>query len=126
MSKKHNPGFLKVVDAAKARITEVTVDQVMARRQAGDNDFVLVDCREQSEWAAGHVAEAVYMGKGVIERDAEKTWPDLDTELVLYCGGGFRSALAADVLQTMGYTRVSSMDGGWRGWNAAGGPTTKD
>ena len=126
MSKKHKPGFLKVVDAAKARITEVTVEQVMARRRAGDFSFVLVDVREQSEWAAGHVARAVYMGKGIIERDAEKTWPDLDTELVLYCGGGYRSALAADALQTMGYTRVLSMDGGWRGWNAAGGPITKE
>jgi len=126
MSKKHNPGFLKVVDAAKARITEVTVEQVMARRRADDFSFVLVDVREQSEWAAGHVAGAVYMGKGVIERDAEKTWPDLDTELVLYCGGGYRSALAADALQTMGYTRVAAMDGGWRGWNAAGGSTTRE
>ncbi len=126
MSKKHNPGFLKVVDAAKARITEVTVEQVMARRQADDFSFVMVDVREQSEWAAGRAACAVYMGKGVIERDAEKVWPDLDTELVLYCGGGYRSALAADALQTMGYTRVSSMDGGWRGWNEAGGSTTKE
>ena len=125
MSKKHNPGFLSAVNAAKARITEVTVEQVMARRQANDFSFVLVDVREQSEWAAGHSPCAVYMGKGVIERDAESTWPDLDTELVLYCGGGYRSALAADALQDMGYTRVSSMDGGWRGWLAAGGPTTK-
>ena len=124
MSKKHNPGFLRLVNAAKARITEVTVEQVMARRQADDFSFVMVDVREQSEWAAGRAACAVYMGKGVIERDAEKTWPDLDTELVLYCGGGYRSALAADALQNMGYTRVSSMDGGWRGWLAAGGPVS--
>ena len=124
MSKKHHPGFLKLVNASKARIVEVNVSDVLARQARGDISFVLVDTREQSEWAAGHIAGAVYMGKGVIERDAENTWPDLDTELILYCGGGYRSALAADALQTMGYTRVASLDGGWRGWNAAGGPTT--
>ena len=126
MSKKHNPGFLKLVNAAKARITEVTVADVMARQAAGESDFVLVDTREQSEWADGHIAGAVYMGKGIIERDAEKTWPDLNTELILYCGGGYRSALAAEALQAMGYTRVASMDGGWRVWNAAGGPTESE
>ena len=121
MGKTHPPGFLKIVNAAKAQITEYTVEQVMARTHSGDTGFVLVDCREQSEWAAGHIAGAVYMGKGVIERDAEKTWPDPNTEIIIYCGGGYRSALAAEALQTMGYTDVSSMDGGWRGWNAAGG-----
>ena len=115
MSKKHHPGFLKLVNASKARIVEVNVSDVLARQARGDISFVLVDTREQSEWAAGHIAGAVYMGKGVIERDAENAWPDLDTELILYCGGGYRSALAADALQTMGYTRVASMDGGWRG-----------
>ena len=123
MSKKHHPGFLKLVNAAKARIVEVTVADVLARQADGDDTFELVDTREQSEWAAGHIAGAVYMGKGVIERDAEKTWPDLHTELILYCGGGYRSALAAEALQAMGYTRVASMDGGWRGWTAAGGAT---
>ena len=123
MSKKHSPGFLKIVDVAKSRITEVTAETILARRAAGDTSLILVDVREESEWAAGHAAFAVHMGKGVIERDAELTWPALDTELVLYCGGGFRSALATDALQTMGYTRVASLAGGWRAWTAAGGPT---
>ena len=125
MSRKHSPGFLKAVDAAKARITEVTVAAVLDRQAAGETSLVLVDVREESEWAAGHVASAVHMGKGIIERDAESTWPALDTELVLYCGGGYRSALAADALQSMGYTRVASLAGGWRAWKAAGGPTAR-
>jgi rhodanese-related sulfurtransferase len=124
--KQHNVGFLDLVNAAKSRITEVTVDEVIARRNAGDFSFALVDVREESEWARGHSPCAVHMGKGIIERDAEKTWPDRDTELVLYCGGGFRSALAADALRAMGYTRVASMDGGWRGWMAASGPSSSD
>ena len=124
MAKKHTPGFLKVVEAAKARISEVSAEDVLARHATGDTSWVLVDVREESEWAAGHASFAVHMGKGIIERDSEKTWTDLNTELVLYCGGGFRSALAADALQTMGYTRVTSLAGGWRAWKAAGGPTS--
>ena len=126
MSKKHNPGFLKLVNAAKGRIDEVTVQDVLSRREAGDSAFVLVDVREEREWRAGHVVGAVYLGKGVIERDAEKVWPNLDTELVLYCGGGYRSALAADALQQMGYRKVASLAGGWRAWNAADGPTAQE
>jgi rhodanese-related sulfurtransferase len=121
MAKAHSPAFLNVVNDAKSRIKECTVDDVKARLAQGDR-FVLVDIREESEWAAGHASGAVHIGKGVIERDIEAKVPDVSTPLVLYCGGGFRSALAADVLQKMGYTNVISMDGGWRAWNQAGLP----
>jgi rhodanese-related sulfurtransferase len=120
MAKSHAPGFLKIVADAKARIKECTVDDVVARQKAGDA-FTLVDVREESEFAAGHAAGAVHIGKGVIERDIEAKVPDPTTPLVLYCGGGFRSALAADSLQKMGYTNVISMDGGWTGWVNSGG-----
>jgi rhodanese-related sulfurtransferase len=119
--KQHNPGFLAVVDDARSRIRETNPAEVLRRRAAGEA-FTLVDVREESEWAAGRVAGAVHLGKGVIERDVETKFPDKAAPLVLYCGGGFRSALACDMLQKMGYTDVSSMDGGWRGWNEAGGP----
>src|SRR5262245_36024650 len=102
MAKQHSPGFLKLVQDAKTRIKECTVDDVKRRLGAGEK-FLLVDVREESEWAAGHAAGAVHMSKGVIERDIEKNLPDGDTPLVLYCGGGFRSALVADNLQKMGY-----------------------
>lgn len=115
MAKQHAPGFLKIVADARARVRECTVDDVLARRAAGA-PFVLVDVREESEFAAGHVPGAVHIGKGVIERDIEARIPDPAAPLVLYCGGGFRSALAADALQKMGYTNVLSMDGGWRAW----------
>jgi rhodanese-related sulfurtransferase len=119
MAKQHAPGFLKLVQDAKTRIKECTVDDVKRRRAAGEK-FLLVDVREESEYAAGHAAGAVHMSKGVIERDVETKVPDTGTPIVLYCGGGFRSALAADNLQKMGYTNVISMDGGWRAWVQAG------
>ncbi len=118
MAMQHAPGFLKIVQDAKTRVKECTVADVKRRLDAGDR-FVLVDVREESEWAAGHLPGAVHIGKGVIERDAEKKIPDPATPLVLYCGGGYRSALAADALQKMGFNNVISMDGGWRGWTEA-------
>jgi rhodanese-related sulfurtransferase len=120
----HAPGFLKLVDAARRRIRETTPEEVHRRREAGDR-FLLVDVREDGEWDAGHVAGAIHLGKGIIERDVEKAIPDQDAEIVLYCGGGYRSALAADALQQMGYRRVVSMDGGWKRWVALGYPTTR-
>jgi rhodanese-related sulfurtransferase len=125
MAMQHAPRFLKLVQDAKARVTECTVTDVKRRLDAGER-FLLVDVREESEWAAGHLPGAVHIGKGVIERDAEKKIPDPATPVVLYCGGGYRSALAADALQKMGYTNVISMDGGWRGWNEAQLPVVRD
>lgn len=124
MSKQHAPQFLNLVNDARSRIKECTLSDVVARLNAGEK-FVLVDVREESEFAAGHAAGAVHLGKGVIERDIEKVIPDPETPLVLYCGGGFRSALAADNLQKMGYTSVISMDGGWRAWTQAGLPVER-
>jgi rhodanese-related sulfurtransferase len=121
---QHSPQFLKIVNDARKRIKETTVADVKRRMDAGEK-FLLVDVREESEYASGHLPGAVHMSKGVIERDIEQRVPDPKTKLILYCGGGFRSALAAENLQKMGYTNVESMDGGWRGWNAAGLPTTK-
>jgi rhodanese-related sulfurtransferase len=121
---QHSPRFLKVVDDARKNIKETTVADVKRRMDAGEK-FLLVDVREESEYANGHLPGAVHMSKGVIERDIEQRVPDPNTKLILYCGGGFRSALAAENLQKMGYANVESMDGGWRGWNAAGLPTTK-
>lgn len=114
----HSPGFLALVDDAKTRVREVEPEAVAARQARGDA-FTLVDVREDREFAANRIAGAVHLGKGIIERDVEATYPH-DAELVLYCGGGFRSALAADALQRMGYTRVSSLAGGVRGWREAG------
>src|SRR4029077_8085615 len=125
MAPKHPPRFLKIVEDAKTRIHETTVDAIKSRLDRGDK-FTLVDVREESEFAKDHLPGAIHMGKGVIERDVEQKVPDLNTELVLYCGGGFRSALAADNLQKMGYTKVISMDGGIRGWREKGYPLTKD
>lgn len=124
MAMKHNPAFLKLAQEAKARVRECTVDDVKRRFDAGER-FTLVDVREESEFAAGHLPGAVPMGRGVIERDIETKVPDPAAPLVLYCGGGFRSALAAESLQKMGYTNVVSMDGGWRVWNEKGYPTEK-
>ena len=121
MAKNHSPGFLRIVQDAKSRVRECTVADVKARLDSGDT-FTLVDVREESEFAAGHLPGAVHIGKGVIERDIETKVPDPGTPLVLYCGGGFRSALAADALLKMGYTNVISMDGGWTGWKNAGLP----
>jgi rhodanese-related sulfurtransferase len=117
---KHSPGFLKLVDDARSRVREVGVDE--ARRKLESGKAKLIDVREESEWAAGHARGARHMGKGVIERDIEQRVPDKNAELILYCGGGFRSALATDNLQKMGYTNVASMAGGWRAWQAAGAP----
>ena len=122
---EHSPGFLKLVTDAKTRVQETTPEEVQRRRQAGER-FHLVDVREDGEWAAGHVAGAVHLGKGVIERDVERQFPDHDAELVLYCGGGYRSALAADALRQMGYRHVISMDGGWRRWRELGYPVERD
>jgi rhodanese-related sulfurtransferase len=122
---QHSPQFLKLVNDAKSRVKETNVADVK-RRMATDEKFLLVDVREDNEWAKGRLPGAVHMGRGVIERDIEKAVPESGTKLILYCGGGFRSALVADNLQKMGYTNVESMDGGWRGWNEAGLPTEKD
>jgi rhodanese-related sulfurtransferase len=120
----HSPQFLKLVDDAKKRVKETNVADVKRRMDVGEN-FLLVDVREDNEWANGHLPKAVHMGRGIIERDIEATVPDTSTKMILYCGGGFRSALVADNLQKMGYTNVESMDGGWKGWLVAGLPTTK-
>ena len=125
MTHQHPPRFLKIVDDAKARVRETNVDEVKKRMDHGDK-FLLVDVGEDSEYAKDHLPGAIHLGKGVIERDVEARVPDLKTEMVLYCGGGFRSALAADNLQKMGYTNVISMDGGIRGWREKGFPLTKD
>lgn len=120
--KPHNSGFLALVNDAKSRVKQVDIDQY--KKMARDG-HVLIDVREDNEWAAGHAAGAVHLGKGIIERDIETTIPDKTKTLVLYCGGGFRSALAADALQKMGYTDAISLDGGWRAWNASGLPVEK-
>jgi len=118
--KQHSPAFLAIVNDAKSRIRQVTIDQYQQMRST---EHVLIDTREDGEWAQGHAAGAVHLGKGIIERDIETTVPDRSTTVVLYCGGGYRSALAADALQKMGYTNVASLDGGWRAWTEAGLPT---
>lgn len=124
MAKNHSPEFVALVDDAKARVREISVEEVLARRQAGDA-FHLVDVREDREWDAGHADGAVHMGRGVIERDIVAAIADKAAPIVLYCGGGFRSALAADNLQKMGYTNVRSMAGGWSAWTSSGGPVTR-
>jgi len=124
MAHQHSPRFLKIVEDAKKRIREVSIDDVKAKLDRGEK-FLLVDVREESEYAADHLPGAVHLGKGVMERDVEDRVPDQNTPMVLYCGGGFRSALAADNLQKMGYTQVLSMDGGIRGWREKGFTLTK-
>jgi rhodanese-related sulfurtransferase len=121
----HSAGFLRLVEDAKSRIPEIDID-AYKKMVAAKEAHVLVDTREDSEWAAGHMAGAVHLGKGIIERDIEAKVPDKSTKIVLYCGGGFRSALAADNLQKMGYTNVVSMDGGIRDWREKGFPLTTD
>jgi rhodanese-related sulfurtransferase len=121
---KHSPGFLKLVEEAKSRIRQADVREIKRRLDVGEN-LVLVDVREESEWAAGRLPGAVHIGKGILERDVESAFPDKGAPLVLYCGGGFRSALAADNLQKMGYTNIISMDGGWRGWLESNFPVEK-
>lgn len=119
---KHSESFVRLVDDTRTRIKETDVHQVKRRLDA-EEKFSLVDVREESEWARGHLPRALHLSKGVIERDIEERFPDKSAALVLYCGGGYRSALSADNLQKMGYTNVWSMDGGWRGWTEAGYPT---
>ena len=116
---QHSERFLALVNDAKTRIREITVGEV-ANDIADGNEFALIDTREESEWNAAHAAGARHMGKGIIERDIEAAIPDVDAKIVLYCGGGYRSALAADALQQMGYRNVYSLAGGWRAWKAAG------
>lgn len=118
---KHSPGFLAIVDDAKSRVRQVNIEEYLALEDRG----ILVDVREDSEWAAGHAAGAIHLGKGIIERDIEGKVPDKGQRLVLYCGGGYRSALAADALGKMGYTNVISLDGGWRAWQESGQPVEK-
>jgi rhodanese-related sulfurtransferase len=124
MAPNHSEAFLKLVNDAKTRVKEEDYRETKRRLDAGEK-FVLVDTREDSEWASGHIPGAIHLGRGVIERDIEKAVPDKNTQIVLYCGGGYRSALAADNLQKMGYRNVVSMDGGWRGWTESGFPTVK-
>ena len=118
---KHSPAFLKLVQDIKKHIRETNVDEVKKRLDKGER-LTLVDVREESEWAKGHLPGAIHLGKGIIERDVEQKIPDTNREIILYCGGGFRSALAADNLQKMGYKNVVSMDGGWRGWTEKNHP----
>jgi rhodanese-related sulfurtransferase len=125
MAHQHSPSFLKIVEDAKERIRETTIDDVKAKIDRGEK-FALIDVREESEYAADHLPGAMHLGKGVIERDVETRVPDKNAPMVLYCGGGFRSALAADNLQKMGYKNVLSMDGGIRGWREKGFELTKD
>src|SRR3954466_9586103 len=120
----HAPGFLAIVNDAKSRVKETNVAEVKKRIDAGEK-LTLVDVREDSEWNQGHIAGAIHLGKGVIERDVEKAIPDKEQEVILYCGGGFRSALAADNLKKMGYKNAISMDGGWRGRDGQGPPHKK-
>jgi rhodanese-related sulfurtransferase len=117
----HSPGFLKLVDDAKSRVREISIDQARAKLAANPK-IVLVDVREDSEWQAGHAVEAVHLGKGILERDLEKRYPDANTEIIMYCGGGFRSALTCDAAQKMGYKNVLSLIGGYKGMVAAGWP----
>ena len=124
MAPKHSQRFLKIVDDSRKRVRELTVDDVKAKLDRGEK-FLLVDVREESEFAKDHLPNSIHLGKGVIERDIEERVPDTATPLVLYCGGGYRSALAADNLQKMGYTNVISMDGGIRVWREKGFPLTK-
>jgi len=124
MAHKHSPQFLKIVDDTRKRVREATVDEIKARIDRGEK-FMLIDVREESEFANDHIPGSFHLGKGIIERDIEERVPDFKTPLVLYCGGGFRSALAADNLQKMGYTNVTSMDGGIREWREKKYPLTK-
>ena len=120
----HSPAFLAIVNDAKSRVKEIDIDGYRRMQSAGE-PHLLVDVREDNEWAAGHAAGAVHLGKGLIERDIEARVPDKNTRLVLYCGGGYRSALVADNLQKMGYTDPISLDGGWKAWQQAGLPVEK-
>ena len=118
----HSPGFLAIVNDAKSRVQQIDIE---GYRRIESQPHLLVDVREDNEWAAGHAAGAIHLGRGIIERDIEVKVPDKGTRLVLYCGGGYRSALAADNLQKMGYTDAISLDGGWKAWQQAGLPVEK-
>lgn len=120
----HSPGFLRIVNEAKTRVREVSLEEARARLAANPR-AVLLDVREDAEWAAGHAAEARHLGKGILERDIERLIPDPETELILYCGGGYRSALSCDVAQRMGYRNVWSLAGGYKAMVAAGWPMTR-
>lgn len=120
---KHSAAFLKLVDDAKSRVREISVEE--ARKKLESGSARVIDVREESEWAAGHIRGAEYLGRGVLERDIEQKVPDKSAELILYCGGGFRSALSADNLQKMGYRNIASMAGGWREWSGKGLPVDK-
>jgi rhodanese-related sulfurtransferase len=122
--KSHNAAFLALVNDAKSRIREIDIETYRKKKEAGE-PMLLIDVREDHEWTAGHAAGAVHLGKGIIERDIESKVPSKETPMVLYCGGGFRSALAADALQKMGYTNVASLDGGWRAYQGAGLPVER-
>jgi rhodanese-related sulfurtransferase len=121
--KKHSPGFLAYVKEAKSRVKEI---DIAAYQKLPAGDHLLIDVREDHEWAEGHAQGAIHLSKGIIERDIEATAPDKSAKMVLYCGGGYRSALVAEALGKMGYTGAISLDGGWRAWNEAGLPVTKD
>ena len=120
----HSPGFLKLVGDAKKHVNEISVAEARAKL-AAHSKVVLVDVREDHEWQAGHAVEAVHLGKGILERDLEKLYPDANTEIIMYCGGGFRSAMTCDAAQRMGYKKVHSLIGGYKGMVAAGWPMTK-
>jgi rhodanese-related sulfurtransferase len=122
---EHSPGFLAIVQETKSRIRETDVPTIRKRLEDPKRHFLLIDVREDHEWEKGHIPGALHLGRGILERDIEKKAPSRQTELVLYCGGGYRSALAADNLQRMGYQNVLSMDGGFRGWVDAGGPVER-
>ena len=122
---QHAPGFLVLCDDARTRVREVTIDDVIARLALGEA-FELVDVREDLEWAAGHAQGARHLGRGILERDVEGKIPARNTEIILYCGGGYRSLLAADSLKRMGYTNVASLIGGYKAWQSAGAPIDKD
>lgn len=121
---QHSPGFLKLVEDARARVKEVSIEEARERLRQNPQ-AVLLDVREESEWQAGHAREAQYLGKGVLERDLEQRFPNPDTEIIMYCGGGYRSALTCDAAQKMGYRRVASLIGGYKGLVVAGWPIVR-
>jgi len=121
--KAHSPGFLAIVNESKSRVREITIQQYV---EIAAEEHILIDTREDNEWQAGHAQGAIHLSKGIIERDIEVTVPDKATKMVLYCGGGYRSALVAEALGKMGYTGAISLNGGWRAWNEAGLPTEKE
>ena len=124
MAQALSPGLQRLVDDARTRVRQFTIDEFVSRLQAGER-YILLDVREDAEWATGHIPSAHHLARGVLEREIERAIPERDAAIVLYCDGDFRSALAADNLQKMGYANVFSLDGGWRGWNALGLPTVK-